>query len=183
MKILIDNAVARLARGEVICIPTDTIYGFAAKPGFEEKIFELKQRPKTNPLVLFLDSVDSLPQFIREIPPGGKDLMEAHWPGPLTLVLPGIFVETLAIRIPDHPLILSLLKETGPLFVTSANLSGTPPLLTAPEIEHSFGTHFPILEGTVPKQGLPSTILSYKEHFWKVDRLGALTKWVIPVIV
>ena len=178
---MLDEATQFLRAGEVVVIPTDTIYGFAANALGREKIYLLKQRPKSNPLVLFVDSVTALEPFIKEIPPGGKELMEAHWPGPLTLVLPAKDEPTLAIRIRDHPLVLELLKKTGPLFVTSVNISGTPPLKTATEIESVFGEDFPILDGTVPEKGEPSTILSYKEGFWEIDRIGALTKCAVPI--
>ena len=168
-----------MKQGEVIVIPTDTIYGFAAREESVQKIFELKKRSPSNRLVLFVDKIASLDSFIGEIPRGGKELMEAHWPGPLTLVLPSKSGDTIAIRIPDHALILSLLKQTGPLFVTSANISGELPLLTSAAIEETFGKEFPILEGYVPTQGLASTILSYKEGFWEVDRQGALTKFAV----
>ncbi len=180
MKIFKDQAEKLLIQGSVVAIPTDTIYGLAAsyvqKSAIDE-IYELKKRPTSNPLVLFIADTSDLFSFVESIPEGGKALIEAFWPGPLTLVLPSKNPgTTIAIRIPNHPLILSLLKTTGPLFVTSANISGSPPLISLKEIETTFGLNFPVLEGELPKTQTPSTILSFKENQWEIDRLGSITK-------
>ena len=178
MKILINHALELIENGEVIAIPTDTIYGLAAaynKPEAAQSIFELKKRPPSNPLVLFIEDLKDLGRFVSKIPAGGKAIMEAFWPGPLTLVLPAINSSTIAIRIPNHPLILSFLKKSGPLFVTSANISGKPPLASIPEIEATFGSNFPILEGALQSGGIASTILSFENNLWQIDRQGPLS--------
>ena len=178
MKILIDQATMLLQMGEVIAIPTDTVYGLAASfsnKQAEEQIYLLKKRPKTSPLVLFVKAVDEIIPFISHVPEGGNAIMNTFWPGPLTIIFPDRKESTIAIRIPDHPLILSLLQQTGPLFVTSANLSGHPPLKTINEIETTFGTDFPILDGPLPPDAPPSTIISFKNNLWQITRLGALS--------
>lgn len=178
MKILIDQASLLLEKGKVVAIPTDTIYGLAVAYDKKEAIqalYELKKRPPSNPLVLFVKEANEVNQFVSEIPPGGKALMEAFWPGPLTLVLPSKGSSTIAIRIPNHPLILSLLEKTGPLFVTSANISGNPPLKSISEIEATFGIDFSVLDGELPTVNLASTILSFENNLWQIDRSGPLS--------
>ncbi len=179
MKILTDSAIERLEKGEVIAIPTDTIYGLAARhdrPEAIKQIFEIKKRALSNPLVLFIKDIHELDFFVNKIPDSGRALMKAFWPGPLTLVFNNKnSSSTIAIRIPDHPLILKLLEKTGPLFVTSANISGTPPLKTTSEIEDSFGKNFPILDGNNPKHGAASTILSLNDTLWQIDMPGPIS--------
>ena len=178
MKILIDRASLLLLDNKVVAIPTDTIYGLAVACDKKEAIcalYELKKRPSSNPLVLFVKEAKDVDQFVSEIPTGGKALMEAFWPGPLTLVLPSKRSSTIAIRIPNHPLIISLLEKTGPLFVTSANISGNPPLKSTSEIETTFGTNFPVLDGELPQVGLASTILSFENNLWQIDRHGPIS--------
>ncbi len=178
MKILIDQASSLLETGAVVAIPTDTVYGLAAsffKKEAINKIFDLKKRASTNPLVLFIKDAKEIDPFVSKIPDGGKSLMNAFWPGPLTLILPSKEVSTIAIRIPNHPLILSLLEKTGPLFVTSANISGETPKKSITEIEELFGSAFPVLDGELPKIGIASTILSFENNLWQIDRPGPLS--------
>ena len=178
MKILTEQAIKLLESGAVIAIPTDTVYGLAVsqeKPIAINTLFELKKRPKSNPLVLFIRDINELTYFVEEIPTDGKAIMDAFWPGPLTLVLPAKNSSTIAIRIPNQVLILNLLKQTGPLFVTSANISGTPPLTTISDIEATFGNNFPVLDGKFQTLGTPSTILSFENNFWQIDRTGPIS--------
>lgn len=131
------EAVAAIAGGQVVGVPTDTVYGVAVDPWNEEAVsslFELKGRPRDKPIGLLAASIDQ----IEEVADLGaaRDLAARHWPGALTLVvrtrvlIPDWVGDralgTVGVRIPDHDALRSLLGETGPLAVTSANLAGGP---------------------------------------------------------
>lgn len=142
-----DDALARareaLRAGELVVVPTDTVYGVAADPfavGATAKIFELKNRPRSLPLPVLISRPRQAWALCDSVPPGAAELAAAFWPGALTMVLPqtpdldwdlGDNVGTIALRMPNHADTLELIENTGPLAVTSANLSGepTPPLI------------------------------------------------------
>lgn len=131
---LLDAALAALTRGDVVGVPTDTVYGLAVDPWQGEaidRLYDLKGRPAHKPIGLLVASVAQAEE-IADLGPG-RDLVE-HWPGALTLVVrPRVVIPdwigdhalgTVGIRVPDHPLLLRLLERAGPLAVTSANRSG-----------------------------------------------------------
>jgi len=135
----IDEAVAALQEGRIIGVPTDTVYGIAADPFSEpavEALFAAKDRPGVMPIpILVADAVQA--SLVGAL---GEDALAAaslHWPGALTLVVPRVEdlpewigrleSGSVGIRVPDHPVALALLAATGPLAVTSANRSGSPP--------------------------------------------------------
>lgn len=132
---ILEDAVQRLRNGEVVGVPTDTVYGLAVDPwseGAVSALYELKGRPRGKPIGLLAGSIDQV-EAIVELGPG-RDLARHHWPGALTLVVrPHVLIPdwigdsavgTVGIRVPDHPLLLTLLGRMGPLAVTSANTSG-----------------------------------------------------------
>lgn len=182
MRIPLSDAITLLDTG-VVAIPTETVYGLAARvdrPDAIDQIFTLKNRPRENPLIVHLASPASLSHYTDEpIEPALLSL----WPGPLTLVLPSknlsstitAGLPTAAFRVPDHPLALALLAQTGPLVAPSANLSGTPSATHPSHIEHDFGPDFPLLDGGPCANGLESTILAKKNGLWRILRLGALS--------
>ena len=136
---------ARLLRaGEVVGIPTETVYGLAANALSDEavpKIFAAKGRPQDNPLISHIASLDMLPMVVREVPGAAYRLAEAFWPGPLTLILPRsktvadsvcAGLDTASVRMPSHPVALAVIRAAGvPLAAPSANLSGSPSPTTA----------------------------------------------------
>jgi len=142
-----DDALVRardaLRAGELVVVPTDTVYGVAADPfavGATAKIFELKNRPRSLPLPVLISRPRQAWALCDSVPPGAAELAAAFWPGALTIVMPqtpdldwdlGDNVGTIALRMPNHAATLQLIENTGPLAVTSANLSGepTPPLI------------------------------------------------------
>jgi L-threonylcarbamoyladenylate synthase len=152
------EAVAALERGEVIAFPTDTVYGLAARPGFEARIYELKGRPEGMPLILMVASESQLDGFV-EVDRRARWYMERWWPGPLTLVLPAVAGGTLGVRVPDHPLALELLAAAGALLTTSANLHGEPPALDAASAASVPGLAG-VLDGGPVSGGEPSTVIS-----------------------
>lgn len=187
MRIPFDEAVKLLLKGEVVAIPTETVYGLAALYNSEvgvSEIFALKNRPPENPLILHVDSFDSILQFADVLPPHFKELADRFWPGPLTLVIPIIEdkipsairanLPTQAFRVPSLPLTRELIVKTGPLVAPSANLSGSPSSTSFEHVEEDFGEEFPVLEGGSLEHGVESTILIYQEKKWWIGRLGAI---------
>lgn len=185
--ISIDDALSLIQKGDVVAIPTETVYGLAASytnlDGVE-RIFQLKNRPSDNPLILHGADLSDFYPLIAHLPPDFEKLAAAFWPGPLTLIvdscldkIPAIVrgnLPTIALRIPNHPQTLALLKKTGPLVAPSANISGRPSATHPDHIKVDFGTDFPILEGEFPQNGVESTILMIDQGKWSLVRLGAI---------
>lgn len=187
MKIDVKKAIALLKQGNVVGLPTETVYGLAAclnRPLAIAKIFELKNRPLANPLIIHLAHQQELAEFVTNFPPGFDDLATVFWPGPLTLILPinqtkihpivRSDLPTAGFRIPDQPLTREIISETGPLVMPSANLSGRPSSTNPEHVEQDFGEDFPVLNGGKCQRGLESTILYYKDSFWVIARMGSL---------
>jgi len=186
MRTTLSEAVSLLLSSHVVAVPTETVYGLAAclnHPTAIEKIFALKKRPKSNPLIIHIANSNDLNRYVIEFPPGFEALAEKFWPGPLTCILPvntlipseaRAGLKTAGFRIPEHPLARRLLEETGPLVMPSANLSGKPSGTRPEHVEEDFGANFPVLDGGVCAKGLESTILFFQNTQWVVVRLGAL---------
>lgn len=169
------EAAALLQAGEVVAFPTETVYGLGADAGSDEavaKIFAAKGRPSDNPLIVHLASREQLPQVVAGEPGAIEQaLMTAFWPGPLTLVLPArqdalsprvtAGLTTVAVRVPDHPLALALLRACGrPLAAPSANRSGRPSPTTAAHVALDLdGRVAAILDGGPTGVGLESTVV------------------------
>lgn len=147
---ILDDAVQRLRNGEVVGVPTDTVYGLAVDPWSEagvSTLYDLKGRPWGKPIGLLAGSVEQV-EAIVELGPG-RDLARRHWPGALTLVVrPHVLISdwigdkalgTVGVRVPDHPLLLELLARMGPLAVTSANTSGEEESLDEAEAREAIG--------------------------------------------
>ncbi|WP_156760164.1 L-threonylcarbamoyladenylate synthase [Microbacterium karelineae] len=125
-----------IARGDVIVLPTDTVYGVAAdafSPAAVQKLLDAKGRSRQQPPPVLVGSTDALHALVESVPEAVTKLVEAFWPGGLTIILPaqpsltwdlGETQGTVAVRQPDHPIALELLAETGPLAVSSANRTG-----------------------------------------------------------
>lgn len=130
------GAVRVIASGGIVGLPTDTVYGLAVDPESEDsvaRLFELKRRPADKPIALLAADIESVGSIVT-ITPAARDVVSRHWPGALTVVLApkrplpkwvgDATTRTVGVRIPDHPELRHLLELTGPLAVTSANLSG-----------------------------------------------------------
>ena len=188
----IDLAVDLLRRGEVVAIPTETVYGLAANiynHDAIEKIFIAKQRPKNDPLIVHIHDITQLDEIVTEIPNKAKMLMEKFWPGPLTFLLKksekisnditsgSKFV---AVRMPKHPLTLQLLSKINfPLAAPSANLFQKTSPTTPQHVEQQLGGRIPlILDGGECNVGVESTIIGFDEEDEKiinVFRLGGIS--------
>jgi len=166
------DALDALQRGLLIGMPTDTVYGVAADP-FDreamERLFELKDRDRENPIPILAASAAAL-AAVAVVTGRAADAAARHWPGGLTLVVPvaegvpawiGDDRRTVAVRVPDHAVALEVLGAAGPLAVTSANLSGQPPALTAEEARLSLGYGVAVcLEGESGR-GEASTVIDF----------------------
>jgi tRNA threonylcarbamoyl adenosine modification protein (Sua5/YciO/YrdC/YwlC family) len=140
-----------LGRGDLIVLPTDTVYGVAAdafNPAAVQKLLDAKGRGRTSPPPVLVPSIETLDALTEHVTPEMRSLAEAFWPGGLTIVVParttlawdlGDTNGTAALRMPDHAITLELLRESGPLAVSSANLTGKPAALTATEARDALG--------------------------------------------
>ena len=168
----INKAVKILEKGGVIAFPTDTVYGMGGDASSEkaiESIYRIKERDRGKPIVLFIPEKEELKRYVEGITQDAQKLVDAFWPGPLTLVFRAsqeippllIFKETVGIRIPDDETVLSLLRTYGrPLATTSANHSGELPYHSAVEVRKQFGREIGfVLGGEVMDHQISSTVL------------------------
>lgn len=178
-----------LAAGNVVGIPTETVYGLAGNALNDEAvltIFRVKNRPAFDPLIVHTDSLDKVRELVRELPPVAEQLARTCWPGPLTLLLPKrdhvpdlttSGLDTVAVRIPNHPLTLALLKALDfPLAAPSANPFGYISPTTAQHVADQLGDQVPyILDGGPCPVGVESTIIGFDEAGQAiVYRLGGM---------
>jgi len=171
--ILIREAAERIRAGELVAFPTETVYGLGANAldaAAVAKIYELKGRPPTSPLIVHVASIEMAQALVTEWAPQADQLARKYWPGPLTLVLPRAAaipdivtagLPTVGIRVPDHPLALALIREAGvPLAAPSANrFTGLSPT-TAEHVREAFGDAVPVLDGGHCRVGIESTVVS-----------------------
>jgi L-threonylcarbamoyladenylate synthase len=193
----IRSALALLRAGELVAMPTETVYGLAADAtNFHavEKIFALKGRPSTNPLIVHVASVDVAKRYITHWPDTAQQLADAFWPGPLTIVLPvsdaiaknvTAGLSTVGIRIPNHPLALDLLTAfDGPLAAPSANKSNHVSPTTAQHVRTEFGDALSlVLDGGPCTVGIESTIIDLTQTYPHILRPGSITPRDIQYIL
>ncbi|MDX5437072.1 MAG: threonylcarbamoyl-AMP synthase [Pontibacter sp.] len=185
-----------LTGGKLVAIPTETVYGLAANALDEyavEQIFTTKGRPHYNPLIIHIGAKKDLTKYVTEVPEMAQRLIDAFWPGPLTLLLPkkdivpNIITASLprvAVRMPDHPLTLQLLQLLDfPLAAPSANPFCYISPTKAAHVQQQIGEKIPyILDGGPCEQGLESTIVGFEEGIPVVYRLGAITPEAIEAV-
>lgn len=184
----IDLAAGLLAQGKLVAIPTETVYGLAANALNADaviRIFEAKNRPTFDPLIIHVASLEDAQKYALDIPPLAMQLASAFWPGPLTLVLPKRNIipdvvtsglDAVAIRVPAHPITLRLLEKIDfPLAAPSANPFGYVSPTEARHVEKQLGNKTDyILDGGACNVGIESTIVSFTDGVPKVLRLGGL---------
>ncbi len=175
-----------LKAGNVAAFPTETVYGLGAlalNPDAVKKVFQLKGRPSDNPLIIHISNAEQVNLFARQVNNEEIMLMRHFWPGPLTLVfekkasVPDVVtggMQSVAVRMPDHPLALELIKITGPLVAPSANKSGRPSPTRPEHVYQDFGVDFPVLEGGLTKIGIESTVLDVRTKPFKILRPGKI---------
>jgi tRNA threonylcarbamoyl adenosine modification protein (Sua5/YciO/YrdC/YwlC family) len=155
-------AARALASGDLICLPTDTVYGIAADAFLAdavERIFTAKQRPPDMELPVLVADVDQALEVASTIPDMALPLIEAFWPGALTIVLPAIDGVTVGVRCPDHAVPLGICEALGPIATTSANRHGQPTPATAAEVAEVFGDAVALVLDGGPCTGSPSTVI------------------------
>jgi tRNA threonylcarbamoyl adenosine modification protein (Sua5/YciO/YrdC/YwlC family) len=181
----LDEVEAALAAGEVVAVPTDTVYGLAVDPrlaGAVERVFALKKRPELFQLPVLIADPTGLVD-LAEATPATLRLTSRYWPGPLTVVLPrraGVALDlggdpaTIGLRCPASSLLRELLRRSGPLAVTSANRHGEAPLHSAGEVREHFGAGVGAVLDGGRCDGTPSTVISLAGAELKCLREGAL---------
>jgi L-threonylcarbamoyladenylate synthase len=195
MRISPAKAIELLRCGEVVAIPTETVYGLAADARNESaiaKIYATKQRPANNPLIVHIASTAQVTDWASEFPPLAQQLAEAFWPGPLTLVLPAraevsqsvrAGEPTVALRVPAHPVALALLHDSGlGLAAPSANRYTQLSPTTAEHVESGLGIDIPVLDGGACQVGIESTIVSVHGDAWQLLRPGMIAATAIAAI-
>lgn len=167
----LQGAVRALLAGEVIVIPTDTVYGVAvdpAQPGATGRLFAAKRRPRGVALPVLVSGPEQLAGLVAAVPPTAARLMERFWPGGLTIVLtrrPGLDLDlggeeaTIGVRCADHPVPAALCQAVGPLATTSANLHGQPTPATAAEVADELGPSVRLVVDGGACVGAPSTVV------------------------
>lgn len=185
----IEPFAALLRAGEIVAFPTETVYGLGADAGNSDavlKIYETKGRPRFNPLIVHCADL-AMAETLAKFSPLARRLAR-FWPGPLTLVLPKradarlsdlvtAGLDTVGIRIPDHPLALALIRAAGvPLAAPSANPSGRLSPTTAEQVRRAFDGRVPVLDGGPSASGLESTIIAIDGDRVTQLRAGALPR-------
>lgn len=186
-----------LEAGELVAIPTETVYGLAANALNEEavaKIFKAKNRPSFDPLIVHVNSLERVSHFVEEIPEQAKKLVSNYWPGPVTILLrkkevvPDLVtsgLDSVAVRVPSHPLTLDLLASLEfPLAAPSANPFGYVSPTEAAHVEAQLGNQVSyILDGGTCRVGVESTIVSFLHEKPRVLRLGGLAVEDIEALI
>lgn len=195
MRVSLDEAVARLKNGEVVVIPTETVYGLAADASNDaalRQVYAVKQRPADNPLIVHIADANQVSDWAAEFPPLAQKLAQAFWPGPFTLVLPAKASvskivcsnqPTVALRVPNHPVALRLLKESGlALAAPSANKFTQLSPTTAAHVSAGLGEQIAVLDGGACRVGIESTIVSVNGDNWRLLRRGMISEAAIEVV-
>ncbi len=189
-------AVAALRRGELVVLPTDTVYGIAAdafSPSSVGALLEAKGRGRDMPVPVLVGAWRTLHGLADDVTPQMQELVETFWPGGLTLVVRhtstlswdlGETRGTVAVRMPLHPVTLAILQQTGPLAVSSANRSGLPPAPDAAEAARQLGTAVSVyLDGGQSEEPLPSTILDLTAEQPRLLRVGAVSEKALSEVL
>lgn len=184
----IDEAVNVVSRGGLVVLPTDTVYGIGADAFTASAVAALlaaKGRGRQMPPPVLIPDVQTLDGLAVDVPAAARALAEAFWPGGLTLILRaqpslawdlGETAGTVALRMPDHPAALALLRRTGPLAVSSANRTGGPAAVTAQDARAQLGDAVSVyLDGGPSAGGVASTIVDATGAELRVVRLGAVS--------
>lgn len=191
-QVSIDSLIQGAISGDyIVSFPTDTVPALATKPDRSELIFVAKQRSQDKPLILMAASAEDLWDYVHGSPADfqvWQQVAQSFWPGALTLVLPAsdkvptamnaIDPTTIGVRVPNFPLALKILQQTGPLATTSANLSGQAPLESIAEIQAQFPQVLTLQPSELPTvvtaSSLPSTVAKWTGSGWKILRQGAV---------
>lgn len=182
----IDVATKALVAGQIVGIPTDTVYGLAADvlhTDAADRLFTVKRRPRKLDLPVLVADVEQALSLATGVPDTARTLMERWWPGALTIVVPrrpdlgvdlGDDEATIGVRCPDHPIPVALCRAVGPLATTSANLHGDDTATTAAEVRAAFGDSVAVVLDGGTCAGSPSTVVDCTGHDVKLLRDGRI---------
>jgi L-threonylcarbamoyladenylate synthase len=191
------RAAAFIVQNDIVAFPTETVYGLGANAFNSEavkKIFNAKGRPSDNPLIVHIAGIDQLPSVVSSAPGYAEKLMDAFFPGPLTVVLPKnkkisplttAGLKTVGVRIPKHTMAQKFLKECGlPVAAPSANLSGKPSPTTWQAVKYDLDGRIPcILQGDSARIGVESTVVDCTGSSPVILRAGGVTLEQLRTIV
>jgi L-threonylcarbamoyladenylate synthase len=184
----LDRAAQLLRAGELVAVPTETVYGLAVRAddaAAVSRLFTAKGRPTDNPLIVHVATIDDVLLVARELTPVARRLLDGLAPGPITVVLPArddlpravtAGLDTVAVRIPDHPVMLALLRRVGlPLAAPSANRSGRPSPTRAEHVLADLdGRIAAVVDAGACRVGLESTVVDARGPGWRVLREGGI---------
>ncbi len=192
---LSERARALLQRGGLVAFPTETFYGLGVNPFDEQavdRLLRVKGREDHKPILVLIGSVAQLSSLVQDVPPVATILIEAFWPGPLTILLPALpslphnltaGTGTVGIRLSSCDPLTALLRLVGPVTGTSANCAGQPPACTAQLVEQELGREIDlILDGGPTAGGPPSTVLDVRRPV-RIIREGAVTRQTIENVL
>lgn len=193
----VKEAAVWLRKGEVVAIPTETVYGLAGNAynvNAIQKIYDVKNRPLSNPLIVHALNMQQVKSLVKEFSAEAELLAKSFWPGPLTMILPKSAIipdivtagqQTVAVRVPSHPLTLDLLSLLEfPLAAPSANKFNYISPVTAEAVSEMLGNEVPyILDGGRCQKGIESTIVSVERGEVKILRQGAVTEEQIESVL
>ncbi|AKE41646.1 tRNA threonylcarbamoyladenosine biosynthesis protein YwlC [Corynebacterium kutscheri] len=181
-------AVSAVQAGRLVVMPTDTLYGLGCDAFNNDavaKLLDTKRRGPDMPVPVLVGSWDTARGLVANYTEQMRTLIEAFWPGALSMVVPqapslpwnlGDTRGTVMLRMPLHPVAIELLRETGPMAVSSANISGNPPAATVAEAKEQLGTHISVyLDGGQCQLGQASTIIDLSSSQPKILREGAIS--------
>lgn len=173
------KAVDALQKGDVIAVPTETVYGLAvdsANPQVIEKLYTLKKRPYDKRLPIAISNIEMLASITDEVNQDIQKLIKAFWPGALTIVVQSRSSDqSIAVRCPQNQLLRDIIAQFGkPIALTSANISGEPDCLTAQQVRANFHDLL-IVEDDSIIGGAPSTIIDMTQEPYRILRLGAIS--------
>lgn len=194
---VMDRAGKLIAEGELVAFPTETVYGLggdALDPDASRKIYAAKGRPSDNPLIVHIAEFDDMKRVTREVPEQARKLADAFWPGPLTMIVwksdavPEATtggMQTVAVRMPNHPVALELIRRSGCLIAApSANTSGRPSPTEAQHVaEDLSGKIAMILDGGPVGIGIESTIIDLTEEKPMILRPGYITPEMLSEVL
>ncbi len=195
MQVNLDEAITKLQNGEVVAIPTETVYGLAADASNDaalRQVYAIKQRPADNPLIVHIADASQVYDWAAEFSPLAQRLASAFWPGPFSLVLPAKphvsnilrgNNPTVALRVPNHALTLQLLQQSGlALAAPSANKFTQLSPTTAAHVAASLGDTVAVLDGGACEVGIESSIVAVEGENWQLLRLGMLSEANIQAV-
>jgi len=193
----INLACELLKNGEVVGVPTETVYGLAGDSTNSlaiKKIFEAKGRPSDNPLIVHISDMKMLDEIVSSVPKDAKILAENFWPGPLTIIMPKgkkvcdencAGLDSVGVRMPSNKIAHEIIKRSGiPFSAPSANLSGKPSPTTAQDVFEDMNGRIPlIIDGGECQAGLESTVISVLTETPTILRPGVITKEMIEAVL